>query len=290
LSSASFILSAFGDEIADDLHEQLRVLKGLRINYLELRGAWGKNVLRMDDADVAAVRHACGDHGLAISCIGSPVGKSPVTEPVEQEVANLARLFEIGEALDTRRVRIFSFYPPETQPPDAYVEEAVARLHRLAELAAREGFLLLLENEKGVVGDTPERCAKILEGVGSPHLRFVWDPANFVQVGVERPTDRGWPLLSEYLVYVQVKDALLSDGSVRATGEGDAQVPELLARLRDFGYRGFLALEPHLAHAGRSGGFSGPAGMTYAVEALRRALAEQGCVEEPFAAGAVEVG
>jgi sugar phosphate isomerase/epimerase len=287
-SSAAFTLSAFGDEIADDLHEQLRVLKDLRINYLELRGAWGKNVLRLDDEDVAAVRRACRDQQIAVSCIGSPIGKSPISAPVEQELANLTRLFEIGEALDTRRVRIFSFYPPEGEPPEAHVDEAIARLGRLADLAGREGFLLLLENEKGVVGDTPERCAEILERVGSPHLRFVWDPANFVQVGVERPTDRGWPLLSKYLAYVQVKDALLADRSVRAAGEGDAQVGELIAHLRDAGYRGFLALEPHLALAGRSSGFDGPSGMAYTAEALRRALAEHGCVEEPYAAEAVK--
>jgi hypothetical protein len=53
-----------------------------------------------------------------------------------------------------------------------------------------------------------------------------------------------------------------------------------LARLRDDGYQGFLALEPHLAIAGRSGGFSGIEGMTRAVKALRRLMAAQDCIEE----------
>jgi hypothetical protein len=38
-------------------------------------------------------------------------------------------------------------------------------------------------------------------------------------------------------------------------------------------------LEPHLAIAGHSSGFSGPEGMAYAVNALRRVMAETGCVE-----------
>jgi sugar phosphate isomerase/epimerase len=78
---------------------------------------------------------------------------------------------------------------------------------------------------------------------------------------------------------VHVKDAVLADGSVRAAGEGDGQVPELLIKLRDSGYDGFLALEPHLAIAGHSSGFSGVEGMTYAVQTLRRLMAEHNCEE-----------
>ena len=47
--TAEFALSAFGDEIADDLSDQLALLRKLKIGYLELRGVWGKNVLALDD-------------------------------------------------------------------------------------------------------------------------------------------------------------------------------------------------------------------------------------------------
>ena len=54
---------------------------------------------------------------------------------------------------------------------------------------------------------------------------------------------------------------------------------ELLAALKESGYRGFLALEPHLAIAGPSSGFSGASGMRYAVGALRERMGEVGCGE-----------
>lgn len=282
-SSASFALSVFGDEIADDLREQLQVLRNLRIGYLELRGVWGKNVLHLDDDEVAKVRQICAEHEVTVSCIGSPVGKSPITQPIEHEMSNLSRIFQIAAALDTRRVRIFSFYPPDTHTNahyDQYVAAAISRLARLTEMAQREDFYLLLENEKEIVGDTIERCHTLVSAIDSPHLRFLWDPANFVQVGEVEPTRRGWPSLGPYVSHVHIKDALLADGSVRAAGEGDGQVGELLTRLRDDGYRGFLALEPHLAIAGSSGGFSGIEGLTRAVKALRRLMAEQGCIEK----------
>lgn len=283
MSHALFTLSAFGDEIAEDLDEQLRLLRELHIGHLELRAAWGKNILRFDDDDVTRVRRTCADYGIAVSCLGSPIGKSPIVEPIETELDNLARIFQIGETLDCRRVRIFSFYPPDTSSNlryDEYLEEAISRLARLTEMAQRAGFMLLLENEKGIVGDTLARCYKLVHTVASPHLRFLWDPANFVQENEVQVTERGWPLLGEYTAHVHIKDAHLADGSVCAAGEGDGQVEELLVRLRDAGYQGFLALEPHLAIAGHSSGFSGASGMTCAVQALRNLMARAGCTEK----------
>jgi sugar phosphate isomerase/epimerase len=281
MSEATFALSAFGDEIAVDLDEQLQLLNKLKVGYLDLRSAWGKNVLHMDDDDVARVREVLAAHDVQVGCIGSPIGKSPIVDPIEKELDNLARICQIGEALDCLRVRMFSFYPPDTSTNehyDEYVEEATSRLVRLAELAEQEGATLLLENEKDIVGDTLARCHALVTAVDSPHLRFLWDPANFVQVGEERVTERGWPMLGEYIGYVHIKDAH-HDGGVVAAGEGDGQVKELLTELKDSEYQGILALEPHLAFAGHSTGFSGESGMVYAVEALRKLMAEVGCVE-----------
>lgn len=280
-TSAAFVVSAFGDEIDPDLDTQLDLMSELKIGHLELRAAWGTNVLKMDGAQVARVVATCLERGVAVSCIGSPVGKTAIDEPLASTLADLERICETARAVGTRYVRIFSFYPPEGQEgrQGEYVEESTARLGAMSELAGKSEVTLILENEIGVVGDTPERCRVLLEGVDSPWLRFVWDTANFVHVGVERPVDRSWELLSPYVEYVQIKDYNAADDKVVPAGEGDAQVPVLLAKLRDVGYRGYLALEPHLALAGRSSGFSGPEGMRVAARALRTVMSEQGCRE-----------
>jgi sugar phosphate isomerase/epimerase len=122
-------------------------------------------------------------------------------------------------------------------------------------------------------GDVPQRCADLIESVSSPALRATFDAANFVQCGV-RPHADAYPLLRRHLVYVQIKDALAQTGEVVPAGEGDGEVRETLAALRDSGFEGYLSLEPHLAEAGRFGGFSGPAGFRRAAQALRALLAE----------------
>jgi len=282
MTEATFTLSAFGDEIAVKLHDQLRVLNELRIPGLELRTVWGKNVLELDDEEARKVAELCASMGVRVNAIGSPIGKSPINDAMEEEFRKLDRILRTGEIVGTRRIRVFSYYPPDTSTNahyDQYVEPAVERLTQLAERAAAYGYQLMLENEKEIVGDTVARCTRIMQLLNHSNVCFVWDPANFVQVGEERVTERGWPLLGQYVGYVHIKDARLSDGSVCAAGEGDGQVPELLTRLREAGYQGVLALEPHLAIAGHSSGFSGPEGMAYAAQALRRVMAQVGCVE-----------
>ena len=61
MTTASFTISAFGDEIAPDLESQLQTLNDLKIPCLELRAAWGQNVLHMSDERVAKARALCDD-------------------------------------------------------------------------------------------------------------------------------------------------------------------------------------------------------------------------------------
>jgi len=279
MSPATFTLSAFGDEIAVNLFDQLSVLNELQIDRLELRTVWGKNVLELDDEEAHAVAALAAKMGVQISAIGSPIGKSPIGEPMEGELRKLSRILRTAAIVGTRQVRIFSYYPPVPAPHvrcDDDVELSIERLAVLADYAALEGYELLLENEKEIVGDTIERCARILCALQRPNLRFAWDPANFVQVGEADVTARGWPVLGDFVGSVHIKDAFLCDGTVCAAGEGDGQVSALLAQLQASGYQGVLALEPHLAVARHSSGFSGPEGMAYAVKALRALMEPKG--------------
>src|SRR5689334_18995604 len=86
-----FTLSAFGDEIADDLVTQLEVLASEGISHLELRGAWGQNVLALDDAQLARAAAMLRERGFGVSAIGSPIGKSGLDQPRAFELERLER-------------------------------------------------------------------------------------------------------------------------------------------------------------------------------------------------------
>ncbi len=270
MSTATFTLSAFGDEIDQDLATQLDVLASEDVHHLEFRAAWGHNVLELDQAQLKQARDLLRERGFAVSAIGSPIGKSELTRPRTFELERLQRAIAAAEALDTRLIRVFSFFMPQGEA-DSHRDEVLERMAALAEQAAQAGMTLVHENEKEIYGDVPERCRELLEAVNSPALQMAFDPANLVQVGV-RPMQEAWPLLADYTTHIHIKDAVFADGTIRPAGEGDGAIPELLEALVSRNYNGFLTLEPHLKVAGRFGGLSGPEGMRTAIRALRTLL------------------
>jgi sugar phosphate isomerase/epimerase len=267
------VLSGFADEISPDPAEQLAVLAAESISHLELRSVRSTNVADLSDAELGRFRRALDDAGVQVSAIGSPIGKIPVEAPLGPELDRMRRIADLADGLGTRIVRVFSFFLKPGEPHGQHREQVIDRMRALASIAEERGLVLAHENEKEIYGDRPEHCADLIAAVGSPALRATFDAANFVQCGV-RPHDEAYPLLRPYLVYLQVKDALAATGEVVPAGQGDGQVRETLAALRDSGFEGFVSLEPHLALSGRYGGFSGPAGFAIAARALKSLLAE----------------
>jgi sugar phosphate isomerase/epimerase len=270
------LLSGFGDEIADDLDEQLELLLSLDIRQLDLRGAWGRNVLALSDDEVRQLGAAVAERGVRVACVASPVGKAPVDGDFRQQLTALDRALQIARMLDARHVRVFSWYIPESDDPARHRRTVLRRLAALTRMAEDAGVVLLHENETGIYGDTPARCHDLLGTLDSPHLRCVWDPANFLFSGVARPFDASYDLLRPWIDVVHVKDAVAATGRVVVAGAGDAQWRESLAALRDSGFGGTYAFEPHLQVAGRAGGFTGPALYREAVAAFRGLLQDVG--------------
>jgi sugar phosphate isomerase/epimerase len=269
----TFILTGFADEISPEPRVQLETLAAESIRYLELRSAWSVNVASLTDAEVASFRRETDDAGVRVSAIGSPIGKIGIGEPLGPELERMRRIADVAGMLGTTIVRVFSFFIPAGEPPERYRQAVIDRMGALAQIAAERGILLAHENEKEIYGDIPERCADLIASVGSPALRATFDAANFVQCGVRPHTD-GYELLRPYLVYLQVKDALAATGQVVPAGQGDGEVRETLAALAASGFSGYASLEPHLAEAGRFGGFSGPQEFRRAAAALKSLLRE----------------
>lgn len=264
-------LSGFGDEISPDPATQLSVLSALGARQIEVRAAWNQNIVELGSELLGALGSAITRVGFGVSAIASPVGKSDISEPADYEFDRLKRAITAAHVLGTTRIRIFSYYRAPGLAPADIRDAVLARLASLAALAAREGVVLLHENEKGIYGDVPERVLDIVESVGSESLRLAWDSANFVQVGV-RPFSEAWPLLADHVDYVQIKDADAATGAVRPAGLGDGELLETLTALRDRGYEGVLSLEPHLGSVGPIGAFSGPRAFGEAARALHRLL------------------
>jgi sugar phosphate isomerase/epimerase len=240
------------------------------IRYLELRAVWGTNLLALMDDQVATIKQTLDAHGIGVSAIASPIGKTRIDTPFDIELGRFERALALAHIFETPFIRIFSFYPPDHTHQTGLGLEVVERLHRLVADAEEAGVTLLHENEKDIFGDTVEGCLEIFRRVDSNHLYAAFDPANFLQCG-EQPYPEAYDALRPWIRAVHVKDAR-SDGTIVPAGEGEARWPELLQRLRRDGYDGFLALEPHLASVGQLQGFSGPELFRRASQALQGIL------------------
>jgi len=268
-------LSGFVDEISPDFETQCSVAAGLGLRFVEIRSAWGVNILDLDETQLATVQEILARHGLEVSSIGSPIGKIGVDEEFAPHLERMRHAADVANTLGAPYIRLFSFFIPEGDDPKDHRDEVLSRMRAIAEVGESAGVVLVHENEKDIYGDTPERCLDIIESVGSPNLRVAWDPANFVQVGV-RPFTEGYASLRPHLEYMQIKDAHRADGSVTVAGDGDGELVETIRALRADGFDGFFSLEPHLGDVHALGGFSGPELFTRAHTAFTGLLKTEG--------------
>ncbi|HBM81917.1 MAG TPA: xylose isomerase [Clostridiaceae bacterium] len=243
---AKFVLSVFADEIAPDLQSQMDVLDKYGIKYIEMRGVNGKCIVDYSLDEVNDIKKQLDKRGFGISAVGSPIGKIGIKDEFEPHLKLFKHTVQIAKILGTKYIRMFSFFMPKGEPPEKYRDEVLRRWGEFVKAAEGEGVILLHENEKEIYGDTAERCLDILKSIDSGIVKAAFDPANFIQCDVKTYPD-AYDLLKDYIVHMHIKDALYSNHGVVPSGYGDGNVKQILKKLKDTGYEGFLTIEPHLA-------------------------------------------
>lgn len=233
----NYILSAFADEASPNIDGQIKAMKENGVSALEMRGVNGQNVSELSADELHDVVKRIHDVGLSVISIGSPVGKIDITDNFEPHLEKFKRLLEHARAASAKYMRIFSFYGVDSAEKECEVYE---RLNILASLADGSGVTLCHENEKGIFGWDTASCLKIFENVRG--LRGVFDPANFVQCGVE--TASAWNALVDNIEYLHIKDAL-PNGRVVPAGNGVGDLECIINEYAKHGGRVF-SLEPHL--------------------------------------------
>jgi sugar phosphate isomerase/epimerase len=186
------------------------------------------------------VQQALESKGLSVWSIGSRLGKIGIKDDFAPHLEEFCRTLETARVLKCDKIRLFSFYVPQGEDPAIYEDEVMKRLGAFAKAAKGSGIQLCHENEKGIYGDNAKRCLDIAKNVED--IRLVFDPANFVQCGVD--TLDAWNTLKNYVSYVHIKDAT-EDGTIVPAGAGCGNVEKILADYKSMG-GGVLTLEPHL--------------------------------------------
>jgi len=236
-------LSAFADEASKQVLEQIEVLKKNGISLIELRGVDGTSVARLTNEQAVAARRKLDDAGIKLSSMGSPFGKFAIEKDFAEHRDYFRRGLEICNILGASQIRMFSFFMPADGNPADWRQKVIDQLGLMLDDAKDAGIYLLHENEKGIYGDTDDRCVDLMQVYGD-RMGCIFDPANFIQCGV-KPID-AFKKLEQWITYMHIKDALLADGAVVPAGKGDGDFAFILDALGKKADGMILTLEPHL--------------------------------------------
>src|SRR5690242_19947287 len=189
-----FRVAVINDEVTQDFGRACEITaKEFGMEWIELRGMWNKNLLKLDAKEIEEARRILEKYQLRVTDIASPLFKvdwpgapqsrfSPKRDQFgadftfEQQDEVLERSVELAKAFRTDRVRCFDFW--RLDDPQPYRKAINERLLQAAGKAGKKGIILVLENEGACNTATAAEAAVVLEAVKSPYLMLNWDPGN----------------------------------------------------------------------------------------------------------------
>src|SRR6266403_1236698 len=263
--TSPFRIAVINDEITQDFGRACEIAsQEFGMEWIELRGMWNKNLLKLDAKEIEEARRILEKNKLRVTDIASPLFKvdwpgapqskfSPKRDQfnanftLEQQDEVLERSIELAKAFQTDRVRCFDFWRLDDQAP--YRAAMNEKLRDAAEKAAKKNVILVLENEPACNTATAAEAAKVLNAVPSPNLMLNWDPGNAAEHD-EKPYPDGYNLLpKERIGHCHCKDAAKKpdDRSYQwaAMGRGIIDWVGQFKALKRDGYHFAVSLETH---------------------------------------------
>jgi sugar phosphate isomerase/epimerase len=135
---------------------------------------------------------------------------------------------------------------PDNGLPQSWREMA-ACMREATDIARQAKVVLALEPEVNNVVDSAQKARRLLDEIGSPHLKVTFDPANIFHTGelprMREILDEAFALVGKDIVLAHAKD-LDHDGDAghKAAGQGVLDYDRYLGLLRKYHFKGPLLL------------------------------------------------
>jgi len=257
-----FPIAAITDEFSLDLATAVQSMREIGMTAAELRMVFGKNIIDLTDEELDRAQQIVTDQGLKIISIASPLLKCVLPNApdidsrfqqdifaskhtFEDQPRLTDRAFEIARRTGAHLIRVFSYW--RTVEPEKCFDRIVAALGGLAEKAAKHDLIIGLENEHACNIATGAETGRLLDAVGHPNLKVVWDPCNALVSG-ENPFPEGYRrMAADRIVHVHAKDCFVNNHTPTFGPLGDCGIDwrgQIRALVND-GYKGYISLETH---------------------------------------------
>jgi sugar phosphate isomerase/epimerase len=263
--NSPFRIAVINDEISQDFARACEIAsREFGMEWIELRGMWNKNLLRLDAQEVAEARRILEKFQLRVTDIASPLFKvdwpgapqskfSPKRDQFQadftfdQQPDVLDRSIALAKAFNTDRVRCFDFWRLDDVAP--HREAMNAKLAAAAKTAAQKGITLVLENEPACNTATGAEAAKVLAAIPKRNLMLNWDPGNAAASGETSFPDGYAKLPKDRIGHCHCKDVRKKSSGEgydwAAMNTGIIDWPAQFAALKRNGYRLAVSLETH---------------------------------------------
>jgi len=252
-----------------DVFEALRFFASLGLDGAEIvvQTGYASGIpYEADDAFLQEIKDAAYGLGLEIAALTPYLNRyNDLDESVRQaEIRMLKRVIDMARFFGAGSIRIYggAFQDDEIDPNDRKFEQLVRSLQECGEYAAPYGICLSIENHFGTMATTACETMRIVRAVDRDNVGVLYDQANLAFLPAEE-CEEAIALQCDHIRYVHVKDLIYRDGmpgkfrsdSVshiseeirtvysRIPGDGVLNWPDILQRLKDRGYDGWLSLE-----------------------------------------------
>ncbi len=155
---------------------------------------------------------------------------------------DLRRAIPFAEAIGTKNIATHvGFLPNNPRDPD-YVGTIGALRHLCAEMKEKDLYFLFETGQ-----ETPVTLLRAIEDIGTDNVGINFDTANIILYGMANTID-AWDTFGKYVRDIHIKDGVFpTDGANLGkevpVGEGKANFPLLVERLREANYTGYITIE-----------------------------------------------
>ena len=221
--------SAIGDQVSQDIDNQIDILYHLGFKYIEIRKISNRFIYEYSDKSIQKISKKLADIGMRCSCVSTDIGKR-----ADVNFDYFFKCIDYAKMLHAPYVRVFGgFFTKHRQ-----------LINYALKYAENANIMLLIENEYETNIQTPADIIKLFKEFGN--LRLLFDAGNAYRSGMDYTMF--FKTVYSYISYIHLKDINLENSKQIGTfiGKGQLKVLQMIKDLSLFGYSGFISLEPYV--------------------------------------------
>ena len=258
-------LGVITDGISLDLEHALKVMQKNGLNQAELQFLGDKEVGDLSADELMKTKQLVDQYDMQVSCISrhnfAGLGVHEVTvgdTNYNHHMDKLKQCIGMAQQFNAPLVRIMSFRKEmvlfgedgaeKWNVSAGAWEKLVELMGPVVELAEKENIMLVVETGNNAMITSCFLGCKLIDDLGTEHLKILWDPANALYCG-ENPMDTFNSMSEGYLGHIHMKDVnvAIHQASIKCVALGKGQMapylPQIADKIKQMNYKGAISLE-----------------------------------------------